>query len=99
MLSPSLSSGKWANHETVTKSPVPVGSWSILFLAAVGAIVGVSLATLRHLLDDYSGMTIEKALWDHFIPQMLTAMVGGAIAFGGGAAIRYGLKRRREDQD
>jgi hypothetical protein len=60
----------------------------------MGAIVGIFLAMLRHLLHEHLDLTAEQALWDHFIPQMLIAMVGGAIVFGGGAAIRNWLKRR-----
>jgi hypothetical protein len=40
------------------------------------------------------GLTAEQALWDHFVPQMLAFMVGGAIVFGGAGAIRNRLKRR-----
>jgi ABC-type Fe3+-siderophore transport system permease subunit len=94
MLSPSLSSGKWANHELVKKGPAPVELWNILFLTAVGAVVGVTLSTIHHLLHDHSNWTAEKILWDHFVPEMLTAMVGGAILFGGVAALRCWLKQR-----
>jgi len=68
--------------------------WSILLLAAVGAIVGITLATILHLLHEHSGPTAEQVLWGHFIPRMLAAMLGGVIVFGGGAAIRNWLKRR-----
>jgi ABC-type Fe3+-siderophore transport system permease subunit len=68
--------------------------WSILLSATVGAIVGITLATIRHLSHDYLNLSAEQALWDHFIPQMLAAMVGGVILLGGMSAIRSWLKRR-----
>jgi hypothetical protein len=68
--------------------------WSILLVAAVGAIVGVFLPTIRHLLHEHANLTAEEALWHHFIPQMFAAMAGGAIVFGGVSAIRSWLKRR-----
>jgi hypothetical protein len=68
--------------------------WSILLVAAVGAIVGVFLSTIRHLLHEHADLPAEEALWHHFIPQMFAAMAGGAIVFGGVSAIRSWLKRR-----
>jgi hypothetical protein len=65
-------------------------------LAAVGAIVGVLLSTLRHLLHQRSGLTAEEVLWYHFIPQIVAAMAGGASLFGGASAIRSWLKRRSQ---
>ena len=77
----------------MAKKPGSAEQWSTLLLAGTGAVVGVFLATIRHLLHDHSGLTAEEALW-HFIPQMLAAMVGGAIVVGGVSAIRNWLKRR-----
>jgi len=68
--------------------------WSILFLAAMGAMVGAALATIRHLLHDHSGLTPEEVLQHHFIPELFAAMTGSAILVGGASAIRSWLKRR-----
>jgi len=68
--------------------------WSIPLSAAVGAIVGVLLATTRHVLFEHLGLIAEQALWYHFAVQMLAFIVGGAIVFGGVSAIRNWLKRR-----
>lgn len=68
--------------------------WSVLIWAAVGAILGVLLSTIWHLLHDHSDLTAEQALWGHFVPRMLAVMVGGAIVFGRVSAIRSRLKRR-----
>jgi ABC-type Fe3+-siderophore transport system permease subunit len=68
--------------------------WNALLSALAGAILVVLLAPLVHLLHDHSDLTPDEALWNHFLPRMLAFMVGGAIMFGGVAAICNWLKRR-----
>jgi len=70
------------------------GWWSTLFFAAAGAIVGIFLSTISHLLHDHRSLSSEEVIWNHFVPKMLAAMVAGAILFGGMSAIWNWLQRR-----
>ncbi|WP_114949107.1 hypothetical protein [Microvirga calopogonii] len=68
--------------------------WNVLLSALTGAIIAILLAPLVHFLHDHSDLTPDEALWNHFLPRMRAFMVGGAIVFGGVAAIRNWLRRR-----
>jgi hypothetical protein len=76
------------------KRPVSAGAWNTALCAAAGALVGILLATTRHLLHDHSNMTPEVVLW-HFVPEMLAALLFGAALFGGVSAIHNWLNRDR----
>ncbi|EIM26004.1 hypothetical protein [Microvirga lotononidis] len=78
----------------MAKRPKSEKRWNVYLSALTGAIVAVLIAPLVHLLHDHSDLTPDEALWSHFLPRMFAFMVGGAILFGGVAAIRNRLRRR-----
>ncbi|PVE24159.1 hypothetical protein DC522_11755 [Microvirga sp. KLBC 81] len=80
------------------KSPISVGLRNTPLFAVMGAIVGIFIATIRHLFHDHQNMDSEELRW-HFIPQMLVAMLVGATLLGGVSAIRSWRKRRRGYRD
>jgi hypothetical protein len=59
---PSPSSRKWANQPSAAKKPRATEEWWSVLLLAAGAVVGVVLATIRHLLHYHLDLTADEAL-------------------------------------
>lgn len=83
----------WDNFPRMYKRPIFIELRNIPLFGVAGTIVGIFIATIRHLSHDHRNMLREEVRW-HFVSEMLVAMVAGAILFGGAYAVRSWWKRR-----
>jgi hypothetical protein len=72
--------------------PASVDSWSVAIAAVSGGVLGIMVATANHLLHDHSRLPFADLL-PHFIPQLITGGVGGALVIGWAAVMH---ERRRQ---
>ena len=72
--------------------PASVDSWSVAIAAVSGGVLGMVVARAYHVLHDHSRLPFEDLL-PHFIPQLITGGVGGALVMSWAAAI-HERKRR-----
>jgi hypothetical protein len=75
----------------------PVDSWSVAIAAMSGGVLGMMVATANHLLHDHSRLPFADLL-PHFIPQLITGGVGGALVIGW-AAVIHDRKRQARRSD
>jgi hypothetical protein len=74
-----------------------VDSWSIAIAAATGGVLGTMVATAYHLLHDHSRLPSADLL-PHFIPQLITGGIGGALMIGW-AAVLHDRQRQARRSD
>ncbi|PVE20514.1 hypothetical protein DC522_31840 [Microvirga sp. KLBC 81] len=83
----------WDNFPRMKKGPIFLELRNTPLFVVVGTIVGIFIATIRHLSHDHRHMLREEERW-HFVSEMLVAMLAGATLIGGAYVVRSWWKRR-----
>ena len=77
--------------------PASVDRWSTAIVVVLGGVLGMMMATAYHLLHDHTGLP-SRDLLAHFIPQLISGCVGGALVLGS-AAVVHNRKRQARRSD
>ncbi|QRM27360.1 hypothetical protein [Microvirga sp. VF16] len=78
---------------SLRKRPAAAEPWSIPMAAVLGFLIGVFLATIRHLSHAHSGYTPD-ALVEHFVPQLIGTVTVCALVSALAAMILDRLMRK-----